>query len=76
MKQQKQHKQQQKQQQQKQQKKQQQKQRRKSQRKGGSLLGDIAIPAIFLGANTLYGKKYTKKARSLRKSRKTRSNRK
>ena len=66
---------QQKQQQQKQQKKQKQ-QKRKSQRRGGSLLGDIALPAIFLAANTMYGKKRTVKARRSRKFRASRKNRK
>lgn len=61
--------------QQKQQKLKQKQQRRKS-RKGGSLLGDIAIPAIFLAANTMYGKKRTLKARRSRKFRGSRKNRK
>jgi hypothetical protein len=62
--------------QQKQQKLKQKQQKRKSQRKGGSLLGDIALPAIFLAANTMYGKKRTVKARRSRKFRASRKNRK
>jgi hypothetical protein len=39
-------------------------------RGGQSLLGDIAVPAVFLAANTLYGKKRsTRSTRKMRRSR-------